>query len=368
MRRWVWMNAWDLDAQSPAQLIDQLREAGLNGCSLGLSYHGGRMLLARNAKHVVYEQRAGALYFAADRARFPAGLQPEIAEEASLVTEFLKECARQSFDAQAWTVLCHNDAIGIGSRELCVENAFGETYPYALCPAQERVQDYCVELCRQAAGVAGITGLDLEALGWLGYEHQGLHDKRGVPLSKEAAWWLSICCCEPCRAATGDLRGAIRERVRAWLKDPWSQQEAGFDEVAEWRAQVQRTVLERIRAAAPHTRLNLRLAQDRKFSGGKSTLNVQELGGLVNEVTVTYFGATESAMQKGLAALPPAPGVKRNAGFVFHSPDCGSREDVTRRVDLLRGVELGGWGFYGYGMAADAHWTWLREAIKGEQR
>jgi hypothetical protein len=87
-----------------------------------------------------------------------------------------------------------------------------------------------------------------------------------------------------------------------------------------------------------------------------------------HEVTVTYFGATETAMRKGLAALPPKRGVKVSGGFVFHVPDCGSAEDVSRRVDLPRRAELDGWGFYGYGMAARPHWAWLRQALKGDMR
>jgi hypothetical protein len=265
-------------------------------------------------------------------------------------------------------VLCHNDALGGGAPAHCVENAFGEKYPYALCPAQERVQEYCVELCRQAAAVEGVSGLDVEALGWLGYEHQGLHEKRGVPLSKEAAWWLSICCCEACRAGTGDLRAEIVRRVRTWLDDPWRGAEAGFDEVAEWRAGVQRRLLERIREATRGRRLNLRLAQGRKWSGGKSTLSFEEAAGLVDAVTATFFGSSVEAMEMGLARLPGERALPVNGGFVFHGPDCGSEDDVTKRVALLEAAGLAGWGFYGYGMAARAHWAWLRQALKGVQQ
>lgn len=368
MNRWVWMNAWDLEGRDPRALIGELRGVGLTGCSLGLSYHGGRMLLARHAHRVVYEQPPGALYFAADTARFPSALRPEVAEQAGLVPEFLRECCRAGFDAQAWTVLCHNDALGAAAPECCVENAFGETYAYALCPANPVVQDYCAELCRQAAEVEGIGGVDLEALGWLGYEHQGLHEKRGLPLSREAAWWLSICCCPHCRAGCGDLRAPIRENVRAWLEDPRRPREAGFDEVVEWRARIQRTLLDRIRSAAPRARLNLRLALDPRFSGGKSTLDLGSAGALAGEATLTFFGASEARMKDDLATLPLERPVKLNGGFIFHGPDCASAADVSRRLDLLRRAKLDGWGFYGFGMAAGIHWEWLRQALKGESQ
>jgi len=365
VRRWVWMNAWDVEGREPGELIEELRECGLNGCSLGLSYHGGRMLLGRNTRRVVFEQRPGALYFRADTARLPAGLRPEVAAEAAGAERFLRHCGLSGFDAQAWVVLCHNDALGSGAPELCVENAFGEKYSYALCPARERVQEYCVEMCRQAAAVEGVSGLDIEALSWMGYEHQGLHEKRGVPLSKEAVWWLSICCCEACRAGTGDLRAEIAGRVRAWLDDPWSAVEAGFDEVAEWRAGVQRRLLARIREETAGARLNLRVAQERQWSGGKSTLSFGEAAGLADEVTVTYFGSSTEGMESGLARLPGKRALPVNGGFVFPGPDCGSADDVAKRLALLGRAGLDGWGFYGYGMAARPHWAWLRQALKG---
>lgn len=366
MKRWVWMNAWDLEGREPRALVDELRATGLTGCSLGLSYHGGRMLLGRHARRVVFEQHAGALYFPADSSRFPQGLRPAVAEQADLAAEFLEECARMEFDAQAWLVLCHNDALGLNAPECCVENAFGERYPYALCPANEQVEEYCVELCRQAAAVPGVGTLDLEALGWLGYEHQGLHEKRGVPLSKEAAWWLSICCCEACRAGTGDLRAEIRAQVRGWLEDPWRTAESGFDEVAVWRAQVQRRLLRRVREAVPAARLNLRLSFERKWSGGKTTLTLDEVEGLAEEATVTFFGAAEAAIEAGLAALPQDRRIKVNGGFVFHGLDCASEQDVVRRVQLLRNARLDGQGFYSYSMAAPAHWRWLQGALNGD--
>jgi hypothetical protein len=357
------MNAWDVEGQEPGALIGRLREAGLTGCSLGLSYHGGRMLLGRNAGRVVYEQRAGAVYFEAEQGRFPAGLRPEAAGESRAAMKFLEACGREEFDAQAWLVLCHNDALGDTAPECSVENAFGERYGYALCPAQEKVQEYCVEMCRQAAAVPGVSGLDVEALGWLGYEHQGLHEKRGVPLTPEAAWWLSICCCEACRAGAGEVREAVRERVRAWLADPWRRTEAGFDEVVEWRAAVQARLLGRIREAAGGTRLNVRLSQERRWSGGKCTLGFGEVAGSAEEATVTYFGAAEAAMEAGLRALPAERGIKLNGGVVFHAPDCGTEADVMRRLRLLQAAGLDGWGFYSYGMAVEEQWRWLSRSL-----
>ena len=72
-------------------------------------------------------------------------------------------------------------------------------YPYALCPAQPAVQRYILGLVEDASRLPGITGLDIEALSFMGYDHNSLHDKRAVPVPAE----LNNCHCSECRGEGG---------------------------------------------------------------------------------------------------------------------------------------------------------------------
>lgn len=86
----------------------------------------------------------------------------------------------EGLDVYAWTVFTHNSRLGRGNPDLSVRNAFGERYPYALCPASDDVLEYCETLVREIAVLAGADGLVLEAFGPLGVVHEGHHDKTGL--------------------------------------------------------------------------------------------------------------------------------------------------------------------------------------------
>ena len=334
MRYAVWMNAWDTQDREPEELLDVLEDHGLNGCNLGWTYHGGRMLLAAHPTRVVYEHP-----------------QTQTVD----CSGFLRAASRRRFDVRAWVVLCHND----GEHDLpTVVNAFGEWYPYSLCPANEDVQQHCVEICRAAASTEGIRGLDIEALSFMGYEHGGLHDKRGVPMNPEAAWWLSVCCCAACESALPGIRELLRARIRTWLDDPYAAVEAiDSAPVIAHRHNVQKDLLQRIRQAVPGTTLNLRLTSDERFSGGKCSLPVASVAGLADEVTYTFFGAPVEKMR-----IPEDRPVPAHCGFIFHDPHSKSEDEVLRR---LNAVQADGYGFYSFSMAAPPHWRWLRNALKG---
>jgi hypothetical protein len=328
------MNAWDTQDRDADELLDFLEDHGINGCNIGLTYHGGRMLLPSHPKHVVYQHR-----------------QTEHAECA----QFLAAASRRDFDARAWVVLCHND----GDHGLpTIVNAFGEHYPYALCPAQPAVQEWCVRICGEAADRPGIHGLDIEALGFMGYEHGGLHDKRGIPMNAEAAWWLSICCCDTCGESLPGVAEALRGRIRTWLNDPYQPvQPIDSKPVIEYRQRVQLALLTRIREALPDVTLNLRIASDPRFSGGKCSLPLEKVAGIADQVTYSFFGAPPDQMR-----LPDERPVPVHCGFVFHEPDCKGEEDTQRRFNAMK---ADGYGFYSFGMAARPHWQWLKRAIEG---
>jgi len=382
----IWMHAWDLESQRPDGVVAALQDLGLTGCRLAFSYHGGRMLLPRHPRRV-YEQDASALYYPANAASFSGlRLQPRIAPEASLVPAFVEACHKAGLEVSAWTVLCHNDRLGAAAPDCCVENAFGDRYSYALCPANPDVRAYVVALCADIAAAPGIARLDLEALSFMGYEHHSLHDKRGVTLDEAVLWLLCVCCCPHCSSALGeasrDLRSGIRAAVDSYLRadiEPLT-----FDELASsirnvlgapvvehllaTRRRVLASLLEEIRRAAPAAHLDLRLAPSLWFHGGKAQLAWEDLPGRADSATVALFGSWLRNMEEALRALPP-PGRRPlpvHGGFVFHAPDCVRERDVRDRLSLLRVAGLDGAAFYCYGMAAGRHLGWLRRALTQE--
>ncbi len=381
----IWMNAWDLEDVQSEELIAFLKDCGLNACNLAFSYHGGRMLLPRNRRHKVYEQEQSALYFPATRARYEnLRLQPRVAPQAELVERFVKACVRAKFEVNAWTVLCHNDWLGMQSPECCIENAFGDKYTYALCPSNPDVRRYVTTLCTDIAAYPGVASLDLEALSFMGIEHQGLHDKRGIPLSPATAWLLSLCFCADCRSHPGTSADEIAMSVRTSIEDyfeelPEEKSDAdlyatleemlGTDILTlllEMRRQTLKSLLEEVRAATGNAHLNLRVATSPLFYGGKTALSWDDIAAYVDSATVTFIGATKERMHIELDSLPPPDArlLPVYGGFSFHHPDCKSEVDVCERATMIRTTQLDGSLFYLYGMAADKHFAWLKTALR----
>lgn len=272
----IWMNAWDLEGVEPVEVIGQLKDLGLNACNLALSYHGGRMLLPRRRK--VFEQEAGALYFPANLSRYETSkLRPRVAPQAEIVRKFVEICRREQFQVNAWTVLCHNDFLGSVAPNCCIENVFGDFYGYALCPSNPDVRRYAVAVCADIADF-GVAQIDLEALSFMGYEHQGLHDKSGIRLTAWAKWLLSVCVCRYCREKLGAFAEEITVKARARLESYFDESPAetidvdletllaeaiGADALAallEMRRRTLTSLLDEIRQATGETHLNLRLA------------------------------------------------------------------------------------------------------------
>lgn len=362
----IWLGPWDAAGRGADELLDELQSIGVDSCSLGMAYHGGRLLLGNHPRRVVYEQPLSCLFFEAQLERFAAP-KPEVAAEAEAANALLAAAARRGFPVEAWTVLCHNDRLGALDLALCIQNAFGERYTYALCPANPRVIEYALELCRQIAAVEGIAGIDLEALSFMGYEHASLHDKRGAALPAAVAELLSVCLCPDCRTALGaaaePAAAHVREQVRCSLRGgeaaPLPSDLAAA--VAAHRDRAQFTLLQAVRAAVGASHLNLRLAGSRTFTGGKCSLPAAQALAVADEITCTFFGASEAQLEQGLAGLPE----RARAGIVFHGPDCSTAGEVARRLALVRASRATGVSLYGYSLAQPRHLEWLRMALEG---
>jgi hypothetical protein len=383
----VFMHAWDLHGVDPVALTEELASIGLDTCSLAFSYHGGRVLLPRRPDGRVLELLPGAAYFTPQLDRYRGlRLQPHVAPEAALVPAFLRACGRVGMRVSAWTVLCHDDRLGVEHPDCCIENVFGDRYSYALCPSHPEVRRYAAALCGDIADTAGLARLELEALGFMGFEHASLHDKSGIPLNAAAKWLLSVCVCRWCRSRIGEPISAFAARAGTWLEDflaapapgasaPALREELDkvlgeqlLETLLSGRRQAVATLLDEIRAETGPMHLDVRLSLDPLFVGGKSALTWEDLRGRADSATLTFFGTSLERMAAELHRLPPPERrpLPVHGGFVFHHPDCDSEADVRARVGLLREAGVSGMSFYALGLAAGPQLGWLASALAAE--
>jgi hypothetical protein len=96
-----------------------------------------------------------------------------------------------------------------------VHNAFGDKYPYALCPSAPDVQEYCLTLVEEILITTTCRGVVLEAWGPMGIEHASQHDKSDfASWSETAKQLLSLCFCKECRLGLVDAGIDVDELLR----------------------------------------------------------------------------------------------------------------------------------------------------------
>jgi hypothetical protein len=211
---------WDVLGDPAA--ASWVKGTGVHRVALAAAYHSVRAATPRHPERRVVDAGSAALYVPVTNAWDGSLLSPGNAAEWTGQDDSFAEAAAvirgAGLPVDAWVVLTHSSAVGSRHRDLCVQNAFAETYCYALCPSQPQVRDYAARLVEQVLDLGRPDGLVLEAVGPLGFGHQNQHEKTdGAGYSPWVQALLSLCFCGACRAAyiaRGLDAEALRNRVR----------------------------------------------------------------------------------------------------------------------------------------------------------
>jgi hypothetical protein len=214
---------WDLidDPLAPGRVT----AAGADGVVIAAAYHSVRAATPLHPSRAVVDAASAAYYLPLDE-RVWAGSTLRPTTDTPWVGEnaFVRS-ARVARDAglrvEAWVVLTHSTAVGTRHPQYTVVNAFGERYPYALCPSASEVRDYARRLVEGVVRAFDVDGLMIEACGPLGVAHLGHHEKtQGADWSPVAENLLSVCFGEACSVllAQGGVDVArLRREVREGL-------------------------------------------------------------------------------------------------------------------------------------------------------
>lgn len=163
----------------------------------------------------------------------------------------------------SWLVVTHDDDLGYEHRDLVVRNAWGEAYPYALCPAHEDTRSYARTLVHEALRTTDSRGVVLEACGPFGVEHGSVHDKSDMAaLNDTERALLSICFCSACRLGLQDWDvdpDELAASIRAALTGPSGSIEEALGEeragrVGRYRASLSSTLRDELVDAARSVR------------------------------------------------------------------------------------------------------------------
>lgn len=205
---------WDIVGDPAA--AERIAALGVDAVALAASYHSTRAATPFHPAHRVLDVPHSAFYLPVRSHAWgrltPASPTWTTPDSYLLAQEALRAAGLR---VHAWTVLTHNAQLGTAFPHLVVRNAFGDPYPYALCPAASDVAEYCERLVREVLVAGEPDGLILEGAGSMGFAHQGVHEKTsGADYDPDL---MSLCFCASCAPR---YPADTRARVRTALDNP----------------------------------------------------------------------------------------------------------------------------------------------------
>lgn len=313
--------SFDLD---PAAAATAIAACDVEVVRLAAVYHGGRWLLSTTSPGRVLHLEDSVAQVALGERGEDWDLRPAAASSVARGREPFGEAAAalraRGVTTGAWLVALHSTPAAMRRPDLALSNVFGVRYRHALCPAQPEVADHAVRLAGAVADRDDVDFLDIEALAYLGWAHDGLHEKVGVRLRPVDRWLLSLCFCSACRrrlerAGVDVERSAARgrEALERHLRrpeagdpsEPVDEAIAGvlgaetYAAVLDVRDDVVAGLAERVarRAAKPIT---LRATADRHHVRGKAAGDLGRLGRAAGAVTLSALGGDVAALEREL--------------------------------------------------------------------
>ncbi|MBP2330934.1 hypothetical protein JOF56_011319 [Kibdelosporangium banguiense] len=353
---------WDVVGDPAA--AQRYAELGVDAVALAASYHTVRAATPLHPEHRLIDARHAAFYLPVrEEAWQGKRLRPA---EPSWVAADSYRAARDALKAAglpvyAWTVLTHSSRLGDLHPDVTVVNAFGDRYPYALCPSNQDVVEYCRTLVEEIIKVGQPDGIILEACGALGFVHGGHHEKtEGADWDPARQKLLSICFCAGCTARYEDADG-LRAQIRA---EDQNVELPGW--VADARtsvaADLRKLLVTRIRELAPDIRVIVHANSDPWATGPFATVAPQV--GVEVDALVAMAWPGPDASAPNIRALRKIAPDTRIAGYVLAlppKPADGAAMLAEMRALAEEGVEE--FHLYHAGLASAARLDAIRDAV-----
>ena len=208
---------WDLAEWDDDAFVDEMKRLNINTLTLAAAYHAGKFTRPKGRTSKIVFPQDGRVHFRANKARY-GRITPDTSDLAAEKGIFERYAARDDIALNAWTVLLHNTHLGMKHPGCTVENAFGDHYPYSLCPSHPDVREYAIALCTDITANPGVAGLSLETPGYLPFRHGYHHEFALLGAMPGTENYLGICFCKNCANfahSSGIDVAALRKRVCA---------------------------------------------------------------------------------------------------------------------------------------------------------
>ena len=369
---------WNLP--DPVADLAQMRDFGMGHVTVAASYHAGKFLQPRAPRTRVYFPEDGTVYFQPS-ARY-GRLKPKVSRETQACDTLGQLCAAGTLPVRAWTVLNHNSRLGWDHPDLTAQNAFGDRYPYSLCPAQGEVIEYAVTLCRDLAAGYGLQGLLLETPGWLTYAHGYHHEFAQTPSHPWLDAMLGLCFCPACRQGAGEAGidvNRLARRVCSRIDDHLAgdpprdldRDRAEDDDLGAfiaWRCDVVTGLCRDIRQAV-RPEVGVRVISTCQRPHATTWLEGGDLAALsavTDGLELPIYQPSVAAARDDLDYVIAAVGGTDRLSVILRPgfPDMADARQVTDTIALVRERGISDISFYNYGLLPTTEIEALRRGLK----
>jgi hypothetical protein len=306
-------------------------------------------------------------------------------------TEAVTVARRHKLEVIASVIGCHNTTIGLAHPELCVENAFGDRYAFALCPAQPRVRSHLCSLVRDVSRQLRPDAVLLDSFAYLDAVHREHHELMFVSPGAFGKYLLSLCFCPACRerlAREGVEPEAFRTQVKAFVatsvaRDPqprsaeWERDELTallleFPEVltaTRARGIAVTELLRQVRQVAQEEGVALH-AQSGLLARPSARAWTEGPGLRAMAEAVDYlfiqahFASTREVAQDLGWAATLVPAARLVMASMAGEDHVATEGDLRQRVQAARSLGAAGACFYNYGLLSAERLTWIRRAYE----
>ena len=384
----IWIYPWDLLDEGIDSVLGRIADSGIDGISIAAAYHHVRALCPHNPRRAVYHGEGGVIYFRPDFGSFTdSRIRPTmsiLAQDFDPLDRICAAAAKRGIKTHAWTVVTHNSRLGAEHAKCTIKNAFGDRYPFGLCPADPDVREYAKALVRSLAMKPNLDCIELESLGYMGIDHSGHHSKSGIELDEVHRYLLSLCFCHHCEAVmerhgvevepakqrvVQELQSYFGGRFRGSSADSVDQLTEILGENAERilaaRDEVVLTLLEELYwlVDEPKT-LSVMVSANPLSTGAGAGITLSQAREYCDRLLVQAFDLKPDGIRSKLNPVTARRGGKPvNAGLQAVTPFVKSSRDLTDSALAARDSGVDALQFYHYGIMPLENLDWVRSAL-----
>lgn len=383
---------WDLVAEGIDRSLGSIADLGINTLLLSVNYHRARTFHPRHPAHRYIARGVDSLDFEPSRQFYPADISltigTELAQTKALL-EVRERCAQLRLRFVASLIGCHNTTLGLQYPDLTIENAFGDRYAFALCPANPTVRKYLLGLIADACRHFAPAGLLIDSFAYLHAIHREHHELMFVAPGAVGEHLLSLCFCQHCSEVARES-GIDVARLRSTtcsLLDYFVEHESNsacpeFDreeqvalifeypelyKLEQMRRQVVKTLFASVKEITQRHGCELNsvtglLARPsaRAWTEGTSLRDLANAcDHLYLQAYFDNFACFEQDIRWALGCVPKEKVIVAN---MVGSTHVRSRADLTARVLFAEEKGAAGISYYNYGLLNGTRLRWIRDA------